>query len=102
MDYARIGVLTKTHRNGRLVKWLRRLEKAYYDAIRPPEVLLILRLDPEIAVRRRTDEDAVFVRRRSSEIWLLDDSQLDAHIVDASQDLQKVLADIRQLIWSTI
>lgn len=102
MDHSRIRALTQNQPVGRLVNWLRRIEESYYQAIGLPEILIILKLDPEIAVQRRTDEDSDFVRRRSTEIWQLDQSQLDAHFVDASQEKQQMLAGIRQLIWSKI
>ncbi len=102
MDAARIEGMIGGHRVGWLREWLLRLERSFYGAIRPPEVLLLLKLDPDIAVRRKTDEEASYVRARSREIWLLDDSQLDAQIVDASRNKDEVLLDIRQRIWSSI
>ena len=102
MDNARIGVMANTCRAGQWSEWLRRMERAYYDAMLPPELLLLLRLDPEIAVRRKTDEGAAYVHTRSSEIWRLEDSPLNARVVDASQDKEEVLAEIRRLIWMTI
>jgi thymidylate kinase len=83
-------------------KALLKAENKYYRQIMQPDLLLILRLDPEIAVRRKTDENEDHVRTRSQEIWQTDWSDTRAHLVDAGQTPAKVLADLRSLIWQQI
>ena len=48
----------------RLVQFLLRAETRYYQQIMAPDLLLVLRLDPEIAVRRKVTESATHVRTR--------------------------------------
>jgi thymidylate kinase len=67
-----------------------------------PDLLLILRVDPEIAVRRKSDENEDHVRTRSQEVWQTDWSDMRAYLVDAGQTPAKVLADLRSLIWQQI
>ncbi len=64
-----------------------------------PEVLIILKIDPEIAVQRRTDEDAVFVRERCWQIWNVDWDQTPAYTIDASRPKREVLSELKSLIW---
>jgi hypothetical protein len=74
----------------------------YYSRIRPPELLVVLRVDPEIAVRRKTDETEESVRRRSTEIWSIDWSETDAHVVDAGRSRQEVLLAVKRHVWSAL
>lgn len=85
-----------------LAKFLVMLEESYYDQIAAPELLIVLLLDPEIAVQRKTDEDANTVRERSTEIWELDWEQTDAHIIDANKSKTEVLKELKGIIWSQL
>ncbi len=85
-----------------LARALVRLEASYYQHIASPEVLIVLRVDPEIAVRRRSGEDAIPVRERSTEIWQLDWQHTHAHVVDASKSKPEVLAEVKALVWSEL
>ena len=86
----------------RLARFLIRLEENYYRQILLPDLLIVLRVSPEIAVQRKTDEDADSVRERSTEIWNIDWEHTDAHIMDASQSKTDVLTQLKTLIWSKL
>lgn len=79
----------------RLIEW----ERSYYDRIRDPDILVVLRVDPEVAVRRRGDEDADFVRARCAEIWTKDWKGTGALIVDANRPHSEVLLSVKSAIW---
>ena len=83
-------------------KALIKKEEGYYQQTVLPDLLITLRLDPEIAVQRKTDENAASVRERSTEIWNLDWEHTDAHIIDASKSKSEVLSELKTLVWSTI
>jgi thymidylate kinase len=87
---------------GRLVRHLIRVEQAQYRPIARPDVLIVLRVDPEIAVRRKTDEDPNSVRTRSREIWERDWRGTSAHVIDAARPPDEVLADIKSCLWSQL
>lgn len=86
----------------RLGKALLKAENKYYQQIMQPDLLLVLRVDPDTAVRRKTDEKEHHVRTRSQEIWQHDWSNTRAHLVDASQPAAGVLAELRAHIWQQI
>jgi thymidylate kinase len=86
----------------RLARFLVKLEERYYDQIALPELLIVLRVDPEIAVQRKTEEDAASVRERSTEIWELDWENTTAHILDASKSRAEVVSQLKTLIWSEL
>jgi len=82
----------------RLARWERRL----YAQIAPPDVLIVLRVDPEIAVGRRHDEDPAYVRARNTEVYDADWAMTDAVVVDASQPPEQVLAAVQRAVWRRI
>lgn len=88
--------------NRRLATWLRAAEEWYYRQILLPDQLIVLRIDPEVAVRRKTTEPADYVRRRARIIWDVDWSATHARVVDAGRPLADVLADIKALVWSEL
>jgi thymidylate kinase len=90
------------HQASRLAKVLVKLEESYYQQIVLPELLIVLRVDPETAVQRKTDEDATFVRERSTEIWELDWKDTDAHIIDGGKSKTDVLTELKALVWSEL
>ncbi|HWT00699.1 MAG TPA: hypothetical protein VN256_10670 [Pyrinomonadaceae bacterium] len=99
MDGPNIGRAVEAGRMNRLVKFLLRAEERCYAEIMPPDVLVVLRLDPEAAVRRKTEESELHVRSRSRELWEVDWSGTRANVVDAGQPLETVRAEIQALVW---
>jgi thymidylate kinase len=85
-----------------LSRALMKAENKRYQQIMQPDLLLVLRVDPEIAVRRKTDEKEDHVRTRSHEIWETDWTGTQAHLIDASQPVASVLAEIRAQVWQQI
>lgn len=86
---------------GRLGKELVRREARYYAAFTRPDVQAVLRVDPEVAVLRKADEEEHYVRRRSTEVW---NTIWEPHVVvvDASRPAADVLADLRVAVWERL
>ena len=82
------------------LRWLIRIETAYYKKILLPDLLIVLRLKPEIAVQRKKDEKELFVLARSTLVWELDWSKMPAHIIDASKPKEEVFSEMKTLLWS--
>lgn len=89
-------------RGSRLVSRLIEREESYYRQIAPPDVLIVLRVEPEIAVQRKPDENAEFVRERNKEIWERDWADVDAYVIDGSKAKQEVLSEVKALLWSEL
>jgi thymidylate kinase len=100
MDGPQIDWLSSGYPINRLIKYLSGLEKKYYREMMPPDILVVLRADPEVAVNRKTDETEDSVRARSTEIWELDWSQTQANVINANRSKKEVISDVKCLIWS--
>lgn len=88
---------------GGLTKLLGRLEARYYDKLGMPDVLIVLRLDPEIAVeRKRGVDESTYVRARNTEIYGAAWDQTPALVVDASQEADEVARTVRSLVWERL
>jgi thymidylate kinase len=85
-----------------IVPRLAALEERYYRALTAADVLIVLRVDPEIAVARKPEEAPEFVRARWREIWDVDWDAVPAHVVDASRSAAEVLSDAKALVWSEL
>ena len=83
-------------------KFLIKLEESYYHKVSIPELLFVLRVDPAIAVQRKTDEDSALVEKRSREIWQLNWEKTGAYVIDASRSKKEVASELKTLIWSRL
>ena len=102
MDSQQVARMAGPARSRPLVKSLIWLERRYYRSIEPPDLLIVLRIDPEIAVRRKTSEDSVSVRQRCQEIWEADWQATGARVVDAGRPQAEVLSEIKDLVCSRL
>ncbi|MDH3255882.1 MAG: hypothetical protein OEM62_12870, partial [Acidobacteriota bacterium] len=102
MDGPHVERLVGPNRASWLVKRLIQLEVSYYRSILWPEILVLLALDPEIAVSRKMDEPPAYVRARSLETAAIEWQSTPARVVDASQAPEVVLSQLKMLIWSEI
>jgi thymidylate kinase len=102
MDRPQADNFLRPQRSSTLFRFLEKLEDGYYQPIKLPDLMIVLRVDPEIAVKRKTEEDAATVRKRSTEIWELDWDHTQAHLIDASKSKSEVLSEIKSLMWSEL
>jgi thymidylate kinase len=78
-------------------------ELAAYGAITSPDLLLVLRVDPDTAVSRKRGVDpADFVRPRSAEVFGADWAATGAVVLDAGQPSEAVLARARAAVWTAL
>jgi thymidylate kinase len=101
MDGPRVERVMDPDRWRRLTGRLAARERRYYRAITRPDLLFVLRVDPETAVAR-TDESPDFVRARWREVWEIDWTTVPAHVIDAGQPRTEVLSRLEALIWSEV
>ena len=103
MDGAVTAGLTDRPPRSRLVGRLAAIEKRFYDRIAYPEILIVLKVDPNLAVlRKRGEERESFMRPRSEEIWRMDWAGSPAIVIDAGQPKAQVLSEIRSAVWSRL
>ena len=102
MESPNIARTVAPHRRNALVKRLLNLEAGYYRKILQPDLLIVLRLDPEIAVLRKTSESEHHVRTRSHELWQQDWEGTNAYVINAGQPAVDVLAEAQSIIWSKL
>ena len=86
----------------RFVRALITAEERHHERIVRPEITVVLRLDPNEAARRKTDEPSDYVVERSSEVWNTDWAGTSAHIIDASETPEQVASRLKSLIWESL
>jgi thymidylate kinase len=103
MDCSRVGwILEGAGPRSRLVRRLAEAERRIYEQIGLPDVLVVLRVDPEVAVQRRPEDDSDYVRTRNAEVFETDWSATPAVVLDATRPPEQVLADVRNAIWERL
>jgi thymidylate kinase len=91
-----------TAAQSRLAGWLREVETTYYARIGTPDLLVVLQIDPDAAVARKTDEPADYVLARARLLWDVDWSNASAQVVDAGRPLEEVVAELRFHLWENL
>jgi thymidylate kinase len=103
MDGAVTARMKDPARWGRWARSLATLERRYYDRISSPDMLFVLRVDPDVAVeRKRGVEPESSVRPRSEEIWRIDWRETPAIVIEAASPKDRVLSELRSAIWSRL
>jgi thymidylate kinase len=102
MEAPLIASRTADGPDSRLVRAMIEAEQRYHGSIAPPELLVVLRVDPEIAVQRKTEERPESVRARGGEVWNIDWRDSRAHVIDASQPEDAVARELKALVWSAL
>jgi thymidylate kinase len=85
-----------------LARWLVERESAYYREILPPDLLIVLRVSPEVAVQRRHDEEPDFVTKRAAEVFGQHWEGWNAVVIDAEQPHDEVLAEVKAAVWAAL
>ena len=85
-----------------LARALARAELRYYQRILPPDLLIVLRVDPQVAAARRVDDREDFVLHRAGEVYEHDWSDTGAVVIDAAQPIDAVWGQIRGTVWSVL
>jgi thymidylate kinase len=102
MDGAVSAGMRDAARHGRLVRFLAEREQRAYARISLPDVLVVLRVDPEVAVARRRGAPEDLLRRRSEEIKDIDWSATPAIVIDAGLPKDEVLSRVRAEVWARL
>jgi len=98
----RLGEFAERLSRSALGRMLLASELRYYQHILAPDILIVLQIDPEAAVQRKTTEPAHYVRARNRIVRGADWSGSGAHFVEAGRPLAEVVEDLKVLIWSAL
>jgi thymidylate kinase len=79
---------------------LAKLEMSYYEQIKLPDLLIVLKLEPELAIQRKREESEESVRARSTEVWELEWSGIPAFAIDAGLMKEDVISQVKELAWA--
>jgi len=99
MDCPRVNTLNKQY------TLLLKLEEYFYKKIDINKVdkLIVLKLNPEIALRRRPEDDAEELLIRSGQIWEKDFSNIDnSHVINTENTFHYVEEEILKIVWNSI
>jgi thymidylate kinase len=84
------------------LKTLNLKEQFYYNHIKLPDLLVVLKVDPEIAVRRKIDETEASVRARSTEVFNLEWNKFSASLINANKSKDEILSQAKALVWELL
>jgi thymidylate kinase len=79
---------------------LTRIEMSYYEQIKLPDLLIVLKVKPEIAVQRKKDESEISICARTAEVWNLNWREKSTFVVDANLPKEEVLSQVKAIVWS--
>ena len=102
MDGAVTARMADPARWGRLASSLARREKRSYERITYPDVLVVLRVEPDVVVERRRADPESMLRSRSAEVWSMDWRRTPAVVIDGSLPKDEVLSAVKAAIWTKV
>ena len=85
-----------------LARWLVARESAYYREILAPDLLIVLRVSPEVAVACRHDQEPDFVARRAAEVFEQQWEGRNMVVIDADRSHDEVLAEVKAAVWAAM
>jgi thymidylate kinase len=85
-----------------LARRLRAIEARYYERIAAPDLLLVMLVDPETAVRRKTTEPEAYVRARAQSMARAEWDATRARLIDATRPFPDVLAELKTRVWESL
>lgn len=96
------SALGNVKRQTRFLRYLADREKFYYEQIHLPDLLIVLKLNPEIAVQRKTEETEASVRARSAEVWGLEWENVSGLVADASRSREEAFSQVMSIVWNRL
>jgi thymidylate kinase len=88
---------------GKKYAWLAKIEKRLHASIDGVDQLIVLKLDPQIAIQRRPEDDADELLIRSGQIWNADFSQKRKTTVINTDNPFKYVEDrVLTSVWETL
>jgi thymidylate kinase len=83
--------------------WLSKIEKNMHKMIEGVDELIVLKLNPHIALERRPEDDPDELLIRSGQIWNKDFSDIkNSHIINTENTFDFVEEKVLEIIWSSL
>ncbi len=89
-------------RGSAAARWLSAREQAIYRTMVPPDLLIVLKVHPDIAAGRRPDQAEEFVRTRASEVFAAEWDGTGAVVIDAAATPDEVFRAAFEAVWSRL
>ncbi len=87
---------------GFLIGLLARAEAWYFQRIPRPDLLFVLQLHPDLAVARKPDEPADYVRTRGEAVWNTVWKGSGAEVIDVSRPFSDAFGDLKSRLWRSL
>jgi thymidylate kinase len=81
-----------------LAKW----EESYYKKIRGADQIIVMKVSPQVAARRRQEGAQANLSERVQEIWDINWPPFYAAVIDAEQELGQVNQQVIKAAWSVL
>jgi thymidylate kinase len=107
MDGSKIATLIGKD-GGAIARWMARVERAYYEKIRPPDYLAILDVSPEVSLQRKPDHKQDVVETKSQlirQLTALAESEsrgLRSIHLNADLPYEEVLLRLKRSVWEIL
>jgi len=102
MDGVKIAPLVGSRHRGRLLSRLIEFEQRCYNQITPPDSIYVLQIDPEVALKRRPDENPRFVRIRNMEIFGKKWTSPRVKLINSGVPKQQFISQLKREIWQEL
>ncbi len=108
VDGPRLGASSDRAEGSWFVKWAARIEQSYYQRIPPADIVLQLAVPVAVAQLRNRQrvkigkEDDAYLARRHQQFHAGRSQRSARNIVDTTAPMEKVLTELRELVWKRL
>jgi thymidylate kinase len=94
--------------NGLAARFFTKLEAAVYSRFQPPDLFVVLEVDPATSIRRKPDHNRETIEAKARLLRRLVDepTSIPARsrlvVVDAGRPLETVVAEVSEIVWASL
>ena len=100
--YEQMDGPSRGKKDGHLFRGLREIEKRQYSAIKRPDHIIMLHINPETSISRKPDHDFDMIRAKSKSLEKFFYNNLNITHLDANNPYSIVLSDVKKTIWTLL
>jgi thymidylate kinase len=87
---------------GKGIEFLTNVEKRLYEHIPPPDVVFVIDIDPEEALRRKPDHEEEMVQRKTQALETVEIRSTRAIRINGNRPREEVIQDVRRRLWEVL